>query len=333
MKRLALLIALLLLPFGSIHAQTETPTLPYCATPGPTSTPVPTYEDKVLSYSPFVYWPLNEAAGTVAIDASDNGRHGTYSGVTLNSTTFVDGDRAPSFDGVNDYINVYSAINGTFSGSAGTISGWAKAPSEVWSDSATNRILNIQATSLMRLESNSATNNTLTYTWSNKTYALSTSTTDWFHWAITWDDATDTVVFYFNGSAVSTQTGLSAWSGSLNSGATVLGAANTGGVTPWSGNIAHVAMWTSALNGTQIADLYVVPAIAPTPSPTPICQVYNPTPTPTPDVYINFTTPGGADARIAREISIGDYALFFVVLSIPVSLWIMYGINRLKGGR
>lgn len=332
MKRLALLILAILTPLGNLQAQTETPTLPYCATPGPTATPTHTYQDKVLGYAPAAYWPMTETAGTIAIDATGNGHHATYSGVTLNGTTFSNGNPAPTFDGVNDFVNLYAAINGTFSGSEGTIAGWAKADATVWSDGANNRVVNIQATSALWISSISGGSN-LYAQYVSASANTSNPGTDWFHWAISYSATGSSVGIYINGAPIYTSSTVPTWTGALASSTNVLGASNTSGSAAWLGSIAHVAMWTSALNGTQIADLYVVPAIAPTPSPTPICQVYNPTPTPTPDVYINFTTPGGADARIAREISIGDYALFFVVLSIPVSLWIMYGINRLKGGR
>jgi len=38
------------------------------------------YAAAVLADSPVGYWPLNEASGTVALDASGNGHDGTYSG-------------------------------------------------------------------------------------------------------------------------------------------------------------------------------------------------------------------------------------------------------------
>lgn len=38
------------------------------------------YDDLVLAASPALYWPLDETAGSVAFDASGNGRHGTYNG-------------------------------------------------------------------------------------------------------------------------------------------------------------------------------------------------------------------------------------------------------------
>ena len=45
----------------------------------------PTYMDKVLSYNPLVYFPMNETAGLTAVNYGSLGTaaNGTYTGVTL----------------------------------------------------------------------------------------------------------------------------------------------------------------------------------------------------------------------------------------------------------
>jgi hypothetical protein len=138
MRRAALLsLIFLLLCVGIIPAAAQddpTPTLPYCATQSPyTATPVPTYKQKVLSYSPIAYWALDETAGTIAIDSTGLGRHGTYSGVTLGATTFVDGNAALGQDGVNDTINLYSsALMAALNPNAGTILYWFDPVQSSW---------------------------------------------------------------------------------------------------------------------------------------------------------------------------------------------------------
>ena len=334
MLRALLLAALLLLVAAPAAAQTATPTPtatpPTCATASaPTSTPSPSYQQKVLSYTPFAFWPLNEAAGTVAIDATGNGRHGTYSGVTLNATTFTNGDRAVSLDGVNDYINIFSAINGVFNGSEGTIAGWAKANSTVWSDSANNRLFNVQATPIIRLGSSSAVNNALSFESHGKIFSFSTTSTDWFHFALTWSISNDRVNFYVDGSLVNSQSTVSAWSGSLNSAANVLGATNTSGVSSWLGNMSNVAMWDTALGGFAVSDLAIVSAPAPTATATVVCVPFVPTPTRDPVAWITIaplssTTPQGQMTRFDYVVSAGDVQTGNLLTWLLYSLWGMF---------
>jgi Concanavalin A-like lectin/glucanases superfamily/Domain of unknown function (DUF1929) len=84
----------------SAPASTTTPptTTPPTTTPPttpPTTTP-PTapnaYEQAVINSRPSIFWPLNDASGVVAHDASGNGVTGTYEyGVTLSASSPVEG--------------------------------------------------------------------------------------------------------------------------------------------------------------------------------------------------------------------------------------------------
>jgi hypothetical protein len=56
--------------------------------------------DVILGLGPVGYWPLNETAGTQAVDLSGNGHHGTYSGThTLANWAGGDGDNYADFRG------------------------------------------------------------------------------------------------------------------------------------------------------------------------------------------------------------------------------------------
>lgn len=58
------------------------------------------------------------------------------------------------------------------------------------------------------------------------------------------------------------------------------------------------------------------------------------TPTPTPNFYVEMTAePSGLPARVGREMSIADYSVILLLVAILVSLWAMYIIDRLRGGR
>jgi hypothetical protein len=66
----------------------------------------PSYPAAVLADTPLGYWELGETSGTIAADASGNGRSGTYTGgVTLGGPTSVTAPAAV-FDGGSGYVSV-----------------------------------------------------------------------------------------------------------------------------------------------------------------------------------------------------------------------------------
>lgn len=69
------------------------------------------YADAVIAAGPVAYWRLGETSGTTAADSSGNGRAGTYiGGVTLGQAgALSDGNKAASFDGVDDVVDVTNA--------------------------------------------------------------------------------------------------------------------------------------------------------------------------------------------------------------------------------
>lgn len=73
------------------------------------------YSDAVLALSPYLYWRLNDQAGTVAEDASPNNRDGTYNGSpTLAQPGLIPSDPtddAVLFDATNDYVRSNVILN------------------------------------------------------------------------------------------------------------------------------------------------------------------------------------------------------------------------------
>lgn len=208
------------------------------------------------------YWPLFEPSGTVVTDMSDNGRNGTYTAVTLGQAGIGDGRTSASFDGSTSYANVYSAgLASAFNGPAGTITAWARvANAGIWTDNALHRIATFGADANNRVLLRKDGLNDLRWTYiagsTSKEVALVTTTTAWFHSAITWDKAADAVKVYFNGAQTgSTQTGLGTWAGSLANNTTVIGAASTSPSGVWSGRLAHVGLWSVALSAQEVASL------------------------------------------------------------------------------
>lgn len=217
------------------------------------------------------YLRLNETSGTNADDTSAENNDGTYSGATLNATASpVSGDNAPSFDGVNDFVNVYSAAMASdFNPALGSLVIWAKVSGAgVWTDGLNRTVA--------RLSTSGADSNAVVIT------KLSTSNmlrlrygaggvaklkdvttgapTDWFFAAITWNKASDRVRPYYGGTQQGADlTGLGEFSGSLSSSNCALGAIGTGATTCWSGYLSHYRLYNVELTAAQIAALAVAP--------------------------------------------------------------------------
>lgn len=217
------------------------------------------------------YWPLWEASGATADNYEGTAaRDGSYTGVTLGQAGIGDGNPCPLFDGVDDVANIYSAsLAGVFSGVAGTMAIWAKVSAVgVWTDSTVRKIINFQADANNRAYfERTATHNRiqLMYRANGTSYSTnieSLSTTDWFHLALTWDKnagATGQVKAYFNGSQSGvTQTNLQDWAGALAVAYTTIGAMSNIAAQPWSGYLAHAAVWRKALTPAQVLDLAAI---------------------------------------------------------------------------
>lgn len=226
------------------------------------------YSKKVLGYSPIAYWMMAEASGGTSTDEINSpAQDGAYTGVTLGQTGIGDGNTCPLFDGANDCNNIQTpTLTSAFSASAGTIATWVKVSGAgIWTDNQWRKIFVLytdtnnqvylakgDSTQSNQLRSIYRANGTI------QSVNIATTTTDWFHFAITWDKTTNQVKVYLNGTQQgSTQTGLDVWAGSLT--ISVLGASSIVPTQVWDGYMAHSALWTSALSPADIADLAVIP--------------------------------------------------------------------------
>lgn len=227
---------------------------------------IDTYTAKVMDIdraSLIAYWRLNELSGTAADNIQgDPLRDGVYSGPTLGQIGIGDGLTAPSFNGVSDTVNIYSAsLAAAFSPMAGTLSIWVKvANAGVWTDGvgrnivrlrsdATNEIIIARSTADGSVSLNYRAGGTL----EQRTKA-GLSTTDWFHLALTWDKAADEVKAYYNGvQEGTTSTGLGVWAGALASNDCEISTVN------YSGFLAHAALFNKALTAAQVLALATVP--------------------------------------------------------------------------
>jgi hypothetical protein len=223
------------------------------------------YDQRVLALNPIAYWKLDDTSGSQATDYSGNGYHGAYSGATLAGDTFLNGDAAPSFDGVNDFVNVYSAgFAGAFDGNEGTVVAWAKvANAGTWADGV------LRFVSYFRADGGSSQIQISKFPASDllfierlpsgiPAYAFfNTSSTDFIPIAITWSKLLDETRHFASGSQQgATSTGIGTWSESLEPNFAMLGAYRSDvGNASWHGAIAHVSVFDYALSPAQVADI------------------------------------------------------------------------------
>lgn len=195
-----------------------------------------------------------------------NPLNGTVSGATMGATGIGDGETSYSFDGSNDYVNIYSSeINSVFNPDAGTLLAWAKvSDAGVWEDGSYRAITYLAADANNQIKLLKwTTNNQMAFGitsggTSKSVYDTSLNgSTNIFMVAMMWDKTADEFKAFINGSQVgTTQTGLGTWVGNLSSTGTILGGGNTTPIYPWSGSIGHTALWNTALTPTEIAALY-----------------------------------------------------------------------------
>lgn len=227
---------------------------------------VPTYAEKVLSYSPIAYWILGEAAGATAVcQVNSPAQDGAYTGVTLGQPGIGDGNTAPFFDGANDYVDIYSvALRDNISVTEFTIALWAKVNS--WADGTFRRFISIRGDNwddIIHLFTHNA-NNTIfmQYEANNIPVTVQSNlggTSDWFHLAITVSALADQMKSFVNGAQTGlTQTGLGAWAGgNIDTDRSLIGARfKTANVM--NGWLAHCAVWDTPLTAPQILDLATV---------------------------------------------------------------------------
>lgn len=245
------------------------PALPVYVVPGGGILDTFAYTNEVKTIAPgnlIAYWPMAEASGSVAQDESGNGRNGAYTGVTLGQPGIGDGRTAASFDGTTSLNNVFSAsLAAAFGSAEGSIALWAKVANVgVWSDATVRRFITLQVDANNRVFIEKVAGaNTFGYNYvaggTAKNRNRTTTTTDWFHVALTWSKANDEVKAYFNGAQEgATLNALGVWVGTIVSTNTNVGANATTPTSVWSGFLAHAAIWNTPLSAAQVAALATI---------------------------------------------------------------------------
>lgn len=225
------------------------------------------YSAKVLSTAPanlLAYWKLDETSGSTANDSSGNSRNGTYSGVTLNGTTFLDGTPAPTMAGTSNYVNLYSSsFAGAWNGQEFTVSLFCRCPN--WTDGTERRVLHLLATggNLLVFRKAVANNQFEVIYIAGSVDRVVTQTSfapgGFFSVVVTASLSANQFKVYFDGvQAGSTQT-VGTWAGSLDPAQCAIGGRGASATNPWRDSAAHVAVWNTPLSAADAALLAAVP--------------------------------------------------------------------------
>lgn len=211
------------------------------------------YANSVLAFRPSLYWRLGESSGTVAADASGNGRTGTYgAGVTLGQTGALVGDpnTAVLFHNLSFSDSVGAAGYDAFSAGQRTFMGWANRTSttstdQLLTDNGGRRVLWLSRGS-----------NDVQFFWDSN--HVITWTGAWpgvgqyVHWALVIDDSTGAAELFINGVSQGQQFA----SGFLPTfGGFFVGTEGTT-TTSFGGDIDEVAVYEQALTSFSIAGIY-----------------------------------------------------------------------------
>jgi hypothetical protein len=194
------------------------------------------------------YWPLNERAGAVAYDLSGNARHGAYTGVDLAQAGVGDRQVSPYFDGVNDYVDIYSpGLAGAFNGAEGTIMIWMRVLDlSKWtpSSSAFSMLLRTDANNLVQMYISSTANNFNVAHVGGGTSKIKLITgmtsLKYLHFGLTWSYSTNRARAFYGGVQFGgDMTGLGVWVGALNSATCLLGSGSKTPTGVHNGWLAH----------------------------------------------------------------------------------------------
>lgn len=233
------------------------------------------YSGKVLGTQAanlLAYWQLAEASGVVAVDSSPNGRNGLY---TSDVSTWPpqdgigDGNTAPFFDSVNDFVNVFSAsLQAAFDGSEGSINIWAKVFNlGVWTDGVVRDFWNFSDFGVNQNYLNKqAAADTVRWIYdAGGTLDFNDETpitfTDWFSIGVTWSlstGGTGELRYYVQGLPVAMDVGLGVWGGLLTANRATIGVQTTGGANKWHGNLAHCPLWDIPLTPAEMLNIGVL---------------------------------------------------------------------------
>lgn len=227
------------------------------------------YYQRVLATQPgnlIAYWPLWETAGIVAEELV-NGWNGTYTrNVAIMGTGagIGDGNTAPVFNGVNDFVDVSVAgFLAAVNPDEFTVCIWTQIPGAVWVDGSVDHWFTLyQSANNQNWIRKQNVNNTYQYYFEGNNIPIFQSigpdaSVLWRHYAMLGSVAGNYLRLYVNGAQVGvTQVGLNAWT--FGPTLALIGAQTVAPLSPTNGLLAHVTYWNTQLTVPQIQNLAVV---------------------------------------------------------------------------
>ena len=221
----------------------------------------------IQSLGPIGYWKLDELSGTTALNYGTLGAagNGAYSGPTLAQVAAPGGGLAPSFDGVNDRVDIHTAtLESEFTPLLYTLLIWFKITVGTWLDGLDRPCIHIGVNTDNRTGLwKAAANNTITNSYrAGGTTDLVNSTdiinTSWHLTALTVSKAADELKAYIDGVQIGTTQGtLDTWVGAITTAYTHI--ANYDGSSYFGkGNFAHAAVFNKILTQPQLANIYAL---------------------------------------------------------------------------
>jgi hypothetical protein len=202
--------------------------------------------------APIAHWKLDETTGSTAIDSA-----GGHNGTLINGFSWDTGviDGGLSFDGVNDYINVPHDTNLTFTGGL-TFTAWGNTldtsggykailAKDTPGNGASNYWFGIENDELVFGFWAAGSFRTVKTTDSN----LQSGT--WYHLAASFDNATDEVRLYVDGTEV--QVGSITYEPTVETADLWIGHSPDGEY--WNGKLDDVRIYNTVLGGSEISDL------------------------------------------------------------------------------
>lgn len=222
----------------------------------------PAYDQKLLRMfgsSLVSYWPMDETSGSAMVDASGNGRNGTYTGVDLAHAAGPDGIYVPFFDGINDFASIYSAsFDAAFSGDEGSLLAWCKVHSSAdYSDSTHHTVFHVGFIGDDHIYFLIQNNGDLSWCHQTGGATIDIRSTDkpvsWFHAGLTWSLSNQRVRAYLNGAQVSTdQAGQTSMSTYMIESQAMVGAFTNTPFIPWHGWLAHCAVLNREATAAEV---------------------------------------------------------------------------------
>jgi hypothetical protein len=207
---------------------------------------------------PIGYWKMDEGIGTTSTaDSSGNGY--TVSLTSMPSNSWVAGKYGNAIKFTQQTGSYYStAFANSFNGNAGTAEVWMKMPAASWTDGVVTTTFEVGADTSNRVQiQKSATNNQVDFfyraagTTVNTSYT--TNSTEWIHFAVTWDTIAATVSYYANGVLFDQDITTTTYTGTVASDRATIGAKD-GGTQPLGGALDDFKIYNYARSTKQIIE-------------------------------------------------------------------------------